>query len=647
MVDLVSKALEVAEEYPVFPCDAKKRPVCEGGFKAATQDPAEVERLFSVPNAALIGMPTGEASGVSVIDIDVRDNKNGKKWKEDNQALLGNTRIAQTLSGGWHFYYLHRAGIRNRAGISGCVDVRGDGGYVIHPESAGYNWLNDEEFGDFPDAVADLASDVSHDIGSHQLDKFGSVTDGREKYMASIIMASVMDYHRQTKTYPTLKWMVENVYPVYASKVVSRSGDLEKDGRGISEFQRKCVSTLRKAHEGGFSDLETAPNKGENSRIANSKATNNQLANSKIANSNGSHDILANAYPRQRKIVLKTLQELRQTPPPTYQVAPYIIDKSFAVLFGAPASYKSFLALDWALSVAHGVDWNERPVLQGSVVYLALEGQTGLATRSEAWHRERGLKDTDAPFYAVTTPLSLADEAGDLMPLMDGIEDGLGGVNPTMIVVDTLARSFVGADENSSTDMGVFVHNIDLLIERFDCTVLVVHHSGKQTERGMRGSSSLKAAVSSEFELVKTVGSQSVALHVRKQKDVEEAKSQWLTAREVSWVQSGFGEERTSLVLDATDEPDAPKRYTKDQIFALNLLEQIIADGSEWVDTSDGSGVPNEVWRDRVNELRTDKQGNPKKYSASGWYHFVDRMLTLGVINKFNNLISITSMPST
>jgi len=233
------------------------------------------------------------------------------------------------------------------------------------------------------------------------------------------------------------------------------------------------------------------------------------------------------------------------------------------------------------------------------------------------------------------------------MPLMDGIEDGLGGVNPTMIVVDTLARSFVGADENSSTDMGVFVHNIDLLIERFDCTVLVVHHSGKQTERGMRGSSALRGAVTSEFEVVKTVGSQSVALHVRKQKDVEEAKSQWLTAREVSWVQSGFGEERTSLVLDATEEPDAPKRYTKDQIFALNLLEQIIADGSEWVDSSDGSGVPNEVWRDRVNELRTDKSGNSKKYSTSGWYHFVNRMLTLGVINKFNNLISITSTTST
>lgn len=45
MVDLISKALEIAEEYPVFPCDVKKRPVCEGGFKAATQDPDEIEKI--------------------------------------------------------------------------------------------------------------------------------------------------------------------------------------------------------------------------------------------------------------------------------------------------------------------------------------------------------------------------------------------------------------------------------------------------------------------------------------------------------------------------------------------------------------------------------------------------------------------------
>ena len=102
-MDIISTALEVAEDYPVFPCDVKKRPVCQGGFKSATQDPDEIERLFSLPGAALIGMPTGEVSGVSVIDIDVRDGKQGKDWVKDNAELLGITKVSETQSGGWHY----------------------------------------------------------------------------------------------------------------------------------------------------------------------------------------------------------------------------------------------------------------------------------------------------------------------------------------------------------------------------------------------------------------------------------------------------------------------------------------------------------------------------------------------------------------
>ena len=87
-MDIISKALEVAEDYPVFPCDSKKRPVCQGGFKAATQDPDEIERLFAISGAALIGIPTGEVSGVSVIDIDVRDGKQAKNGGEKMQKCL-------------------------------------------------------------------------------------------------------------------------------------------------------------------------------------------------------------------------------------------------------------------------------------------------------------------------------------------------------------------------------------------------------------------------------------------------------------------------------------------------------------------------------------------------------------------------------
>ena len=112
--EIINRALEVADEYPVFPCDKNKRPVCEGGFKAATQDPDKIEKLFSTRGTALIGIPTGKASGLSVIDIDVRDGKQGFKWEQENAELLGLTKKAKTQSGGLHYYYLHAAGITPR-----------------------------------------------------------------------------------------------------------------------------------------------------------------------------------------------------------------------------------------------------------------------------------------------------------------------------------------------------------------------------------------------------------------------------------------------------------------------------------------------------------------------------------------------------
>ena len=111
MTDIVDKALEIAEEYPVFPCDERKRPIVEGGYKSATQCIDTIVAMFSNPSAKLIGMPTGEISGLSVIDIDVRDGKAGKDWVKKNADVLGITRIARTQSGGWHYYYKHAEGI--------------------------------------------------------------------------------------------------------------------------------------------------------------------------------------------------------------------------------------------------------------------------------------------------------------------------------------------------------------------------------------------------------------------------------------------------------------------------------------------------------------------------------------------------------
>jgi hypothetical protein len=165
-VSLIEKALEVAGEgYPVFPCTRKKRPCWsndelgveagEGGLKIAARDPEEIKRLFAHPGAALIGVPTGSASGLAVVDIDVKDGKCGQDWYDDHLAELGLTRWHKTQSGGVHLVYaINGVDPGSNAGvIHDGVDLRGGGGYIIWWPAHGCEY-GDVELAPFPDWLA-------------------------------------------------------------------------------------------------------------------------------------------------------------------------------------------------------------------------------------------------------------------------------------------------------------------------------------------------------------------------------------------------------------------------------------------------------------------------------------------------------------
>lgn len=139
---------------PVFPCTANKAPLTARGFLDATTDPDKIIASFSRPGAALIGVPTGAASGIAVVDVDVKDDAPGMAWLEDHPELP-QTRTHATRSGGWHLVFRHVAGIRNSAGrIAPGVDVRGDGGYVIYPPSPGYAVADEADAAEMPDWLA-------------------------------------------------------------------------------------------------------------------------------------------------------------------------------------------------------------------------------------------------------------------------------------------------------------------------------------------------------------------------------------------------------------------------------------------------------------------------------------------------------------
>lgn len=132
-MNIVAQALALAAQgYPVFPVAASKRPTCLQGFKDAALEPGEIRRLWRDHPAPLIGVPTGEPTGLFVLDIDSPRHTEAAEWLERCAPYLPETRQQTTRSGGVHLFFNHHPGLRNSAGrVAVGVDVRASGGYII------------------------------------------------------------------------------------------------------------------------------------------------------------------------------------------------------------------------------------------------------------------------------------------------------------------------------------------------------------------------------------------------------------------------------------------------------------------------------------------------------------------------------------
>jgi hypothetical protein len=186
---------------------------------------------------------------------------------------------------------------------------------------------------------------------------------------------------------------------------------------------------------------------------------------------------------------LLTLADLAELPPPSFTVEDMISAGGFNVLFGPSGGGKTFLALDFALCAAYGVEWWGQAVRQGPIAYVAAEGVSALHIRVEAWKASRRIaEDSDAFFVFPEAVNFFSDETTSLVAAIDRLE-----TPPTLIVVDTMARCMVGGDENSARDVGLFIDGVDRVRNRYEAACLVLHHTGKSGELE-RGSSALRGA---------------------------------------------------------------------------------------------------------------------------------------------------------
>jgi len=212
--------------------------------------------------------------------------------------------------------------------------------------------------------------------------------------------------------------------------------------------------------------------------------------------------------------------EIDALKPPEWLIKDTLPKEALSVMYGPPGSHKSFLALDMAAHLARGWDWaGYRVTRPARVLYVAGEGTSGLQKRSKAWRKHHGdVEPTDDLTFFKAMP-RIADDK-DWSAFCEALEGKAGSKGFDLVVFDTLARLAVGLNENDNGDIGQIVGKLEALQRRLGCAVLVVHHTGKDEARGMRGGSALLGAADTAFAVKKDSATAS-SLEVNKQKDAE------------------------------------------------------------------------------------------------------------------------------
>lgn len=296
--------------------------------------------------------------------------------------------------------------------------------------------------------------------------------------------------------------------------------------------------------------------------------------------------------PKSNDSILMDIEDIPDTEP-EFLIEDCVETPCTGAIFGESGAGKSFFALDWAFHVATGRDWMGHKVRQGPVIYIYQEGRGGAKRRLRAWRHHHEV-DKLPPSVFQITQRSLVFTPEAVGSFIDDVDSyvRMNGQHPSMVIIDTLARTMAGANENAVQDMQPFINECDRIQQRYNCVVLLVHHSGlgEGAKRRMRGSSALKGAMDLEVFVNAADG----LIEWTKTKDIE---PHWPVKYELKKVRYGGGRHDTSMVMtyDMTYDPKAEKT-TAGEKAALEALEIACQKMGTTVITVD-------TWHDEFNQV--------------------------------------------
>ena len=294
---------------------------------------------------------------------------------------------------------------------------------------------------------------------------------------------------------------------------------------------------------------------------------------------------------------LFTRQDIMNLPSIDWKVQGVFPESGFACIYGVSGGGKSFLAMDMALSMAEGRRWFGLRTKKAAVTYIVAEGQGGLKGRVIAWEEENK-RELPENVQFVLDDFYIG---ADVERLAKSIPTG------SLIVIDTMNAVSAGLAENDVVDMGIIISNCKQLQKLTSGLVCLIHHCGKDAAKGLRGHTSLIAALDAAIEVDRRGNNR--VWKVVKNKDGQDGQAYKFTLNIRVVGKDAYGDDVTSCSVFASEEParQEVKPLTPAQRYGLESLEAALqAEGK--------TAVHVDVWRDHFYEKSTaDSQEGKKK----------------------------------
>jgi hypothetical protein len=274
------------------------------------------------------------------------------------------------------------------------------------------------------------------------------------------------------------------------------------------------------------------------------------------------HDLSSLLMPTSDEWLIHADDFSAQPAPISWLVKRWVQDKALVMVHGPSGGGKTFVVLDWCLRMASGMpEWCGQKVRPGKIVYLAGEGHHGLRSRIAAWkhHHQAG----SLSMWLSKDGCDLNTPAGYLK-VVEQIR--MLPSTPNAIVVDTLHR-FLSGDENSAQDAKTMLDACNSLMSEFNCSVILVHHTGvsEEAQHRARGSSAWRGALDIEISIVPSKDGAPMQIVQRKSKDAELAETVYveLTSVEIPGWKDEDNQPVTSAVVVETSATVSVKKESK------------------------------------------------------------------------------------